>query len=306
MQDNAMTNRNCTKAHLSDRGVLRVGGADAKDFLQGLVTSDMERVVEDRSIHAGLLTPQGKILFDFFVVGDGTDYLLECPKAQASDLAVRLTFYKLRAAVEITDICDRQTVWAAWGDVGEIEPPAVAYSDPRLKALGVRFIAAAESDGACARCAPTGEDAYHAHRIAHGVPEGGRDFDYGDAFPHEADFDQLHGIDFEKGCFVGQEVVSRMEHRGTARKRVVPVAGNGPLGDQGGDVVASGVTIGRLRSVSHDHGLALLRLDRAKKALAQGQTITAGGVPIRLLQPAWASFEVPRAGAATPEQAGRP
>ena len=134
-------------------------------------------------------------------------------------------------------------------------------------------------------------------RINLGVPEGGRDYAFGDAFPHEALFDQLNGVDFKKGCYVGQEVVSRMEHRGTARKRIVPVEGVSVLPVPGTSVEAGGVPIGTLGSVSGAAGLALIRLDRAEEALVQAKALTAGGVKIALRRPAFARFAVPVAGA---------
>ncbi len=288
-----MTKSDCTISKLGDRGVLAVTGAEAKSFLQGLITNDMDRVEAAAAIHAGLLTPQGKILFDFFVVGDGPGFLLECPLANASELAKRMTFYKLRAAVEIEDISEEHTVCAAWGSAPEATGARACYADPRLPELGFRLILPSDAAPETSGCAPAPEAAYHAHRIGLGVPEGGKDFEFGDAFPHEADFDQLNGVDFKKGCYVGQEVVSRMEHRGTARKRVVPIEGVAALPQGGGDISASGVAIGRLGSVSETSGLALLRLDRAKKAQTDGKAISAGAVEIRLRQPAWANFEVP-------------
>ena len=271
---------------------MRVSGEDAKLFLQGLITNDVEHVDAGQAIHAGLLTAQGKILFDFFVVGQASDYLIECPLASISDLAKRLTFYKLRATVDIEDVSDSHVVAVLWGPRGELPASAINYTDPRLAELGQRAILGAEDDLATIGCTLANDAAYHARRISHGVPEGGRDFEYGDTFPHEADFDQLNGIDFDKGCYVGQEVVSRMQHRGTARKRVVPIEAEAALPAPGAEVVASGAHIGRLGSVAEKSGLALLRLDRAEKARGEGKAITAGDVAITLRQPAWASFEV--------------
>jgi hypothetical protein len=142
-------------------------------------------------------------------------------------------------------------------------------------------------------CEAQPEADYHAFRISQGVPEGGRDYAFGDAFPHEALFDQLNGVDFAKGCYVGQEVVSRMEHRGTARKRIVPIEGGAPLPAPGTNVEADGVPIGALGSVSGKFGLAMIRLDRAEAALAAGRTLTAGGVKIALKRPLFARFAVP-------------
>jgi tRNA-modifying protein YgfZ len=134
---------------------------------------------------------------------------------------------------------------------------------------------------------------YEAHRIALGLPRGGLDFAYGDAFPHEADMDQLGGVDFTKGCYVGQEVVSRIEHRGIARTRAVPVAYDGPAPETGVAVTAGGHTLGTMGSAAGGHGIALLRLDRVADALARGEPLLAGERPIRLVKPDWARFAFP-------------
>ncbi|MGI9383104.1 MAG: YgfZ/GcvT domain-containing protein [Methyloligellaceae bacterium] len=282
----------CQIAELTDRGVIRVAGSDAPGFLQGLVTNDVERVSDGVAVHSGLLTPQGKILFDFFLARSGEDFLLDCAGPVVADLVKRLTFYKLRAAVEIADESGARKVLAAWNGAPALTEGWVAFADPRFAALGHRLIVPAEADLAATGCAAATEADYHAHRIALGVPEGGRDYEFGDTFPHEADFDQLAGVDFDKGCFVGQEVVSRMQHRGTARKRVVPIEGATALAT-GAEITADGAPIGTVGSVADAQALALVRLDRAEKALASGKALDAGGVAIRLRQPEWASFDVP-------------
>jgi folate-binding protein YgfZ len=266
---------------------VRVSGPAAHGFLQGLITNDIDKAKPGGAIHAGLLTPQGKILFDFFVVPAADGFLLEIAKAKAGELAQRLGFYKLRAQVEIAED-PSFAVAAAWGAPPRLPDGAIAYADPRLSALGLRILLPANADARNLGCAIASEDAYHAHRIALGAPEGGRDYAFGDAFPHEAMFDQLAGVDFDKGCFVGQEVVSRMEHRGTARKRIVGVEGEGPLPPSGTEITAGGAPIGTLGSVSGSSGLALLRLDRAEEAKAAGLPLRAGEVTVGLRIPAWA------------------
>ncbi len=283
----------CKIAKLTDRSVIRVAGADARKFLQGLVTSDMDRVKDGAAIHAALLTPQGKILFDFFIVEAVGGFLLDCQGSQAGDLIKRLTFYKLRAAVDIVDLSCEHDVWAAWDGAPKTASAIVAFTDPRLPALGTRLVLPCDVSAKQTGCAEASEADYHAHRIALGVPEGGRDFVYGDAFPHEADFDQLGGVDFKKGCFVGQEVVSRMQHRGTARKRVVPVEGSARLTEGAAITAGDDTPLGEIGSVTDALGLALVRLDRAEAAMAKGKPLQACGVSVRLLQPDWASFKVP-------------
>ncbi|MFL5225859.1 MAG: YgfZ/GcvT domain-containing protein, partial [Microvirga sp.] len=228
-------------AHLSDRGVVRVSGADARPFLDGLVTCDLDKVGPDRPRFGALLTPQGKLLFDFLLFeapqDAGGGFYLDCLRFMAPDLAKRLGFYKLRAKVAVEDLSETLAVVAGWGDAPKPDDAiGLVGGDPRLKALGWRAIVAAEDAAALAspaegeaesrearpgegESATPGHGAYHAHRVALGVPEGGKDFLFNDTFPHEALMDQLNGIDFDKGCYIGQEVVSRMQHRGTARTR---------------------------------------------------------------------------------------
>ncbi len=286
-------------AHLEDRGVVAVTGPDAGKLLHGLVTNDLA-LLENGStaIHAALLTPQGKIIADFFVVKAEDGYLLEVTREKAAELAKRIGLYKLRANVEIRDVGEHYRVLAVWGE----SPPShgatgktLGFEDPRLPGLGLRILAdatfAADISSATSGIGAGPAD-YHAHRIALGVPEGGKDYPFGDTFPHEALLDQLNGVSFTKGCFVGQEVVSRMEHRTAVRKRVVPVVGEAPL-QSGADVKAGDVTIGTVGSVAGNRGLALVRLDRAAEFLAKGVGLAAGGVPVRIELPAFAKFALP-------------
>jgi folate-binding protein YgfZ len=186
-------------------------------------------------------------------------------------------------------------VLAIW-DGGAATEYGLCYRDPRLPALGLRCMLPPHLAGEAA--ADLGADLvepsiYEAHRIALGVPRGGLDFIYGDAFPHETDMDQFGGVDFDKGCFVGQEVVSRIEHRGSARARIVPVSFDSFAPEAGTPVSVGDKTIGTLGSTTQGRGLAMLRLDRAADALAAGQPFIAGGIEIRLVKPAWAQFAWP-------------
>jgi folate-binding protein YgfZ len=269
-----------------------VRGADAPKYLQGLITNDIGKAQGARAIHAGLLSPQGKILFDFFALADDNGFLLDVAREKASELLQRLGFYRLRALVEIAEE-PSLAVAAVWGATPRLPAGATVYADPRLPELGFRLVLPRDTSLAELGCEPAPEEAYHAVRIGLGVPEGGRDYGFGEAFPHEALFDQLNGVDFAKGCFVGQEVVSRMEHRGTARRRIVPVEGEAPLPAPGTSIEADNVPIGTLGSVSGVCGLGLVRLDRAEEALARGKTLTAGGIKIVLRRPAFARFAVP-------------
>jgi folate-binding protein YgfZ len=277
---------------LASRGVVLVEGSQARSFLQGLVTNDVGKLDRDAAIHAGLLSPQGKILFDFFIVNSAEGVLLDVARDRAGDLVKRLTLYKLRAAVTIQDVSDRYRVYAVFGAAampgGDILNDGITYPDPRLAALGWRAIVATDRSIA----ADAHIDDYDAHRIALGIPEGGRDYAFGDAFPHEALFDQLNGVSFSKGCYVGQEVVSRMEHRGTARKRVICVQALDGTALQVDEPVRAGdVEIGRVGSVSGSRGLALIRLDRVEEFAAKGIGATAGGAPLGIQIPSWAHFK---------------
>lgn len=286
----------CQKILLADRAVIGVSGDEAEKFLQGLITNSMERVGDGHAVHAGLLAPQGKILFDFFVIDDGEGgYLIDCAGDQAADLAKRLTLYRLRAKVEIA-VRPELSVAAFIGEPPSLSEDAIVYPDPRLAALGARAVLTEEAFGKV-DCEAGSEADYHALRISLGVPAGGQDFQYGQSFPHEALFDQLDGVDFRKGCFVGQEVVSRMQHRGTARKRIVPVIGEAALPEPGTPVETESGALGAITSVSGAHGLVLIRLDRAADALSKGEQITCGDVAIQLVQPGWAKFDVPNAAA---------
>jgi tRNA-modifying protein YgfZ len=269
-------------AQLEDRGVLRVSGADSTGFLQGLLTNDVERLEPAHARYAALLTPQGKILFDMIVVrapGDAPSYFIDCAAAQAAELAKRLGFYKLRAKVAIADESATRAVAAFWG----AEPPGLddglLYADPRDARLGWRAILPRP---AAAAIGPEHGGEYEGLRIAIGAPKGGLDFVYSDAFPHDANFDLLHGIDFDKGCYVGQEVVSRMKHRGTARKRVARVKLDGPAPAPGTPVLDRDLAVGALGSASGREALALIRLDRAEEAKAAGRALSAGGVGLAL------------------------
>jgi folate-binding protein YgfZ len=287
-------------ALLSDRGVVKVVGDDARKFLNGLVTCDMAKVSPVAARFAALLTPQGKIIVDFIVAEapaeDGGGFFLDCPRALAAALVEKLNFYKLRAKVICEDLSEVLGVMAAWGGAGATEY-GLCYADPRLPALGLRVMLpphiAAEA-AADLGATVVGAEAYETHRIALGVPRGGADFIYGDAFPHEADMDQLAGVDFDKGCYVGQEVVSRVQHRASARSRVVPVTYDGPAPIDGVPVLAGEKEIGMFGSAAQGRGLALVRLDRVADAEAAGVPITAGGIAIRPMKPDWAHFDWPQ------------
>src|SRR5690242_11853787 len=286
-------------ALLPDRGVVKVAGEPARAFLNGLLTADIGQVTPAAARFAALLTPQGKIVVDGIVAeapaADGGGFFIDCPRALAMAFVDKLNFYKLRAPVIAEDLSEVLGVMAVWDGDGDTEY-GLTYRDPRLPALGRRIMLpphlakeAADDLGATLTDAAD----YEAHRIALGVPRGGLDFIYGDAFPHESDMDQLNGVDFDKGCYVGQEVVSRMEHRGSARNRVVPVAYDGFGPDPGAPVTAGEKQVGTFGSRTDGRAVALLRLDRVADALAAGTPLVAGSATLRLVKPDWARFAWP-------------
>jgi folate-binding protein YgfZ len=278
-------------AFLPDRGVVKVGGEDARSFLNGLVTTDVTLLQPGLGRFGALLTPQGKITADFLVTeapsADGGGFLIDCPRALAQGLADKLGFYKLRAKVTVENLSDHLGVLAAWdGDLAV--KPDLAFADPRSATLGWRILAPVERSQEVADLIGAelvDSAAYDAHRIASGIPRGGLDFMYGDAFPHETNMDRLHGVDFDKGCYVGQEVVSRMQHRGTARTRTLRVMLDGPSPEPGAAILAGDKPVGTMGSTAGPHGLALIRIDRVADALQAGVALTAGGLPIRLTEP---------------------
>lgn len=279
-------------ALLPDRAVIVIAGEEAASFLQGVVTCNIETLEPGEARLGGLLTPQGKILFDFLIWRSGEGFRLDCPADQAPALAKRLTLYRLRAKVTIA-VDPTLGLAAAWDGAetggGKAVPGTERLRDGRLPALGERLVFA---EGAFS--ADATEADYHAHRIALGIPEGGRDFAYGDAFPHEALMDQLAGVDFRKGCYVGQEVVSRMQHRGTARTRIVPVVSrDGEDVSSGAEVTAGPRGLGTVGSVAGARGLAMLRLDRLADAVAAGEPVRTGSTILGVEKPSFATFAFP-------------
>ena len=278
-------------AFLPDRGVIMVSGENARGFLDGLVTTNIGLIQPGAARFGALLTPQGKIIADFLVTeasgGQGGGLLLDCAKALSQQLADRLGIYKLRAKVVVENLSDSLGVLAMWDGEPTVKPD-LAFADTRNDQMGWRILVPQDlaQKAATAIGAEFVEPShFEAHRIACGVPRGGTDFMYGDAFPHETNMDRLHGVDFEKGCYVGQEVVSRMEHRGTARTRVVRVRVDTSVPEIGAAIFAGNKSLGVMGSSSNGLGLALMRIDRAADALDAGLPLIAGGIPITLVAP---------------------
>jgi len=262
-------------AQLTDRAVLAVSGPEARDFLQGLITNDIAALRPGIGLYSALLSPQGKILFDFFLAeGDGA-VLIDCPLAGHEALLKKLRLYKLRARIEI-EARGQLGVYAALGH--KAAERAVSFADPRIAALPARSI------GARAEMPPglPGPAAYHAARLMLGVPEAG-DFGTEKIFALDGGLDELHAVSFEKGCYVGQELTARMKHRATARKRPYLVTGAQTLPPAGTAIASDGMEIGEIMTRNGARGLALVRLDRLEEARAPA----AENIPVALSRPAW-------------------
>ncbi|MCJ9754529.1 folate-binding protein YgfZ [Neorhizobium sp. BETTINA12A] len=269
-------------AFLPSRSLIRLTGKDAQDFLQGLITTDIDSLPGGETRPGALLTPQGKILFDFLVWREGDGFVIETETAQREALMRRLTMYKLRAAVDIA-AGSEDGITVFWGD----DSGKGAVKDAAFAKAGIRLSRAPgkQADGP--------EEAYHALRIEAGISISGHDYALQDAFPHDVLLDQTDGLSFRKGCYVGQEVVSRMQHRGTARRRVAIVSGETALPASGTEIVAGGKPVGALGSVAGNKGLAIVRIDRVGDALARGVPLSAGDVTVSLTLPAWSGLSFP-------------
>jgi folate-binding protein YgfZ len=273
-------------AHLEDRALLTVSGPDAEHFLQNLIATDLSILKENEVLPGALLSPQGKILFDFLVsrTADGV-FRLECRADIADDFVRRLMLYRLRAKVDIA--AAPIPIAVIWALDGKTPNDPQTLTDSRFGGAVFR-----RYDPPLPAADATPEE-WNARRIARGIAESGADYVLGDAFPHDVLLDQASGIGFQKGCYVGQEVVSRMQHRGTARRRVLIVKGERPLPAPGAEVSAGGRALGALGSVAGCNGLAIVRIDRVKDAIDRGDVIMAGDAPVALTIPEWAKFSYP-------------
>ncbi|PDS80255.1 folate-binding protein YgfZ [Rhizobium sp. L43] len=271
---------------LKDRSLLLVSGAEAQSFLQNLITTDITSLEPDEARPGALLTPQGKILFDFMIWQDGDGFTIETDADQRDGLLKRLTMYKLRAAVTLA-LSAEQGVTVSWGEDGDEIENGQGVRDSRFAKAGVTLIRRAGKHGDGAQAL------YDALRIRHGIVTSGSDFALQDAFPHDVLMDFNGGLSFRKGCYVGQEVVSRMQHRGTARRRVVTVSATTALPGTGTEITAAGRPVGTLGSVEDGHGLAIVRIDRAGAAMAAGTPLLAGDIAVSLVLPAWSGLAFP-------------
>ena len=267
-------------ADLPSRALVQVGGPDWRGFLQGLISNDVEQLSSGRMRFAALLTPQGRLLFDMFVLGQEDGCLLDVQAATREALIQRLQIYRLRAKVEIAT--DDRRVSALWSDPPEaVDRGAAAagwIADPRLPTLGFRGVGAEPPQGADT----VDEDRYDAFRLSLGAPDPARDCVADKTYPIEADFDLLNGIDFNKGCYVGQETTSRMKRRAGVRSRMLPITFQGEAPAFGAEVMAGTLRAGEVLSGRTGQAMALLRLDRI-----QDVELTADGRPVTVRHPPW-------------------
>ena len=282
---------------LTHRAVLRLSGPDVRAFLQGVISNDVEKATETQAIWAAFLTPQGKYLHDFFLVAQGDELLLEGERERLPDLMKRLKIYKLRAKAEIEGPLEDLSVAVVHGE-GSLDAlglPAeagaakaveggIAFVDPRLAEAGVRLLLptdAMASLGEKLGLKHGEEAAYERKRIALGLPDGSRDMQVEKAILLECGFDELHGVDWDKGCYMGQELTARTKYRGLIKKRLMPLAFEGNAPAPGTPVMVGEREVGDLRTTVGDLGIALLRLEHAEAAL------DAAGVAAKPALPDW-------------------
>lgn len=288
---------------LDHRAVIEVGGEDRRSFLQGLVSNDMETVGPDRAVYAALLTPQGKFLFDMFVVEYGNVFLLDVEAARAEELRKKLSMYKLRSQVTIA-FAANTGVFALMGegaadDLGVAADPGaaeefaggVAFVDPRLAEIGLRALLSLDGGPRVLEAndfAPAGFEAWDLARIQLGLPDGSRDLEVDKGILLENGFDELNGVDFKKGCYMGQELTARTKYRGLIKKRLMPVEFSGPPPAPGAEIRFGDAEAGEMRSSCGKLGLALIRLEQFKASAGRG--LTSGATTLDALKPKWAVF----------------
>jgi len=286
------------------RGLIAISGDDRTAFLQGLVSNDVRRVAADRAIYAALLTPQGKYLHDFFIATIGETFCLDCEAPRRDDLRRRLSIYRLRSKVTLADATAEFAVALLYGadilarlglaaEPGAAKPweGGVVYVDPRLPELGARAILPRVHGAdilARAGLVPGNADDYDRLRFSLGVPDGSRDLPVEKAILLENGFDELNGIDWQKGCYMGQELTARTRYRGLVRKRLLPVEVDGPLPAPGTPVMSGDKEAGEMRSGIDGLGLALLRLEYLDDAGREG--LRCGDSRLRPHKPAWANL----------------
>ena len=284
---------------LDNRGILKVSGEDKCEFLQGLVSNDVTNISDSSAIYAAMLTPQGKFLFDFFMYQWKSSILIETEGNRLAQLKKRLSMYKLRAKIDLEDVTASWSVTAIWGpdvltSIGLSKNPGSATVwqggliavDPRIPSAGARALLPKNHNIQLpGNSVPHSE--YDLHRLDLGLPDGGRDMILEKSILLENGFDELNGIDWNKGCYIGQELTARTKYRGLIKKRLVPVKVDGVMPPAGTPILLDGKSVGELRSGRNDRALAILRIEHLQKT---GSTFTAENTTVLPKKPNWADF----------------
>ncbi len=283
---------------LANRALLVVGGEDRQAFLQGLVSNDVAKVAADRAVWAAFLTPQGKFLHDLFIAARGAEYLIDAEADRVEDFRKKLSMYKLRSKVTVA-VAEGLSVFAAAGDYLGLPSEAgaargfgggVAFVDPRLPRAGLRLYLPDVQPLVAAGFDEAPFAAWDERRIRLGLPDGSRDLPVEKAILLENGFDELKGVDFQKGCYMGQELTARTKHRGLVRKRLMPVSIDGPVPASGTPVMLDGAEAGEMRSAVAGVGLALVRLEHFRAADGRQGAFTCGDARLTPWKPDWAVF----------------
>ncbi|MBT4933357.1 MAG: folate-binding protein YgfZ [Rhodospirillaceae bacterium] len=297
----------CSHILLQNRGLLGVSGDDATDFLQGLVSNDVTRVSPDRALYSALLSPQGKFLHDFFIFQIDGGLLIDCEADRLDDLKRKLTMYKLRSKVDLIDRSEDFCVAALIGDdvadaleldvregLAKDFLGGVVFIDPRLAAIGGRaVIPQSEAQASLDKAGfPAGSlDEYETARLHLGLPDGSRDMIVDKAILLENGFNELNGVDWDKGCYMGQELTARTHYRGLVKKRLMPVHVDGPLPSPGTPLMLGDKQAGEMRSGLGDQGLAMVRLEQFESIMESGEALSAEGTHLHPTKPNWAEFK---------------
>jgi len=284
----------CLYTALPQRGLISVSGDDAREFLQGIISNDINKVSESSGIYAAFLTPQGKYLYDFFIIQQGDSLLIDCEADRLAEFFKKLKMYKLRSKVELADVTTDFEVFALFGEkadskAGQAVDGGVIFNDPRLASAGARAILPKGTGAAALNglgIAPSDANAYDTHRLALGLPDGSRDLIVEKSTLLENGFDELNGVDWDKGCYMGQELTARTKYRGLVKKRLLPVAIAGDAPEAGTIIKSDGKEVGEMRSSRGTQGLALIRIE----AFEAGSAMEAEGVTLTASKPNWAEF----------------